>query len=428
MKEKSVQRLLVFLPPHRSFSGKQGLAASTVVSYVALGGGQARDSAGETPIALLPKATQADLVFDTGDVFVAALDAPKLSEAKLRLALPNLLEDRLLADPADCHFAFDMPRSGGSTTISSAPKLPVAVIDRGLLTRALDVLAEAGYKARAAYSEIYTVPAPAAGVLSVRADRGRGIARSARHDGFAFDLGEAAGSGSDIEVPAALLLAVRQLGIKRISAYGRDAERIFKLAGPLGVTVDLAQREVDVTATEGAVNLLQASFAQRGAFTTFAVARLRTGSLKPFAIWGAVAAATFIAGMNLYWLKLESEARALRAGMETAFRSAFPEATAVVDPVLQTKRQLGSLRSRAGIPSADDFTVLNIQAAQLMSMAPVGSVAGVEYRDGSLKVKFKPGNALDPGLQNSLRAQAVQLGLNLRFESDGSARLSPAGQ
>jgi len=221
---------------------------------------------------------------------------------------------------------------------------------------------------------------------------------------------------------------VRQLGIKRISAYGRDAERVFRLAGPLGVTIDLAQREVDAAATEGAVNLLQNTFAQRGAFTSFALNRLRTGSLKPLAIWAAVAAATYVVGMNLHWLKLDSESRALRTGMENSFRSAFPEATAVVDPLLQTKRQLGTLRSRAGIPSADDFTVLNAQAAQLMSMAPVGSVAGIEYRDGTLRVKFKPGSPLDPALQNSLRAQAIQLGLNLRFDSDGSARLSPAGQ
>lgn len=425
MKEKTVQRLLMFLPPHRSFSGKHGFASSTVVSYVALGADARGDDAGETPVALLPKAAQAELVFDTGDVFVAAIDAPKLSEAKLRQALPNLLEERLLADPADCQFAFELPRGGGSTTIAAAPKLPVSVVDRGLLTHALDVLAQAGYKVRAAYSEIYTVPAPAAGVLSVRADRGRGIARSAKHDGFAFDLGD---PGAAPEPPAALLLAIRQLGIKRIAAYGREAERIFKLAGPLGVTVDLAQRDVDAGAIDGAVNLLQGTFAQRSALSSFALARLRGGSLRPVLIWGAIGIATFIAGMNLYWLKLESETRALRSGMETSFRSAFPEATAVVDPLLQTKRQLGTLRSRAGIPSPEDFTVLNTQAAQLLSMAPVGSVAGVEYRDGGLRVKFKPGNALDAGVQNALRAQAIQQGLNLRFDSDGSARLSPAGQ
>jgi hypothetical protein len=33
----------------------------------------------------------------------------------------------------------------------------------------------------------------------------------------------------------------------------------------------------------------------------------------------------------------------------------------------------------------------------------------------------------DAGLQNQLRAQAVQMGLNLRFEQDGSARIAPVG-
>lgn len=420
MKEASVDRLLVMVPPRRALAGRQGLAASSVVSYVAIGGGKAQQG-DETPIALLPKAAGVDLVFDTSDVFVAAIDAPRLSEARLRQALPNLLEERLLADAADCHFAFDAPRGSGNTTVAGAPKLPVAVIDRGVLTRALDVMAEAGYRVRSAYSEIYTVPAPAAGVLSVRADRGRGIARSSRHDGFAFDL-------VDDDAPPALLLAVRQLGIKRIAAYGREAERVFRLAGPLGVTVDLARREVDLDATEAAVDLLQGPFAQRGRIARFARNRLSLGSLRPLLIWGGVALATFIAGMNVYWLKLESEARALRGGMETSFRSAFPEATAVVDPVLQTRRQLGTLRSRAGIPSADDFSVLATQATQLMSMAPIGSVAGIEYRDGALRVKFKPSAAPEPGLQNALRAQAIQQGLTLRFDSDGSARLSPAGQ
>jgi general secretion pathway protein L len=131
--------------------------------------------------------------------------------------------------------------------------------------------------------------------------------------------------------------------------------------------------------------------------------------------------------MNAYWLKLEAEARAIRSQMETAFRSAFPEATAVVDPVLQTQRQLGALRSRAGIASPDDFSVLNAQVAQLLSLAPIGSVAGIEYREGALRVKFKPGTADNPALQNTLRAQAIQIGLALRFEADGSARLVPSG-
>src|SRR5690606_26003361 len=116
---------------------------------------------------------------------------------------------------------------------------------------------------------------------------------------------------------------------------------------------------------------------------------------------------------------------AIRGQMENAFRSVFPEVRTVANPIEQTRRALGNLRARAGIPSADDFSVLNVQATQLLANAPVGAVAGVEYRDGRLRVKFKPGTANDPGLQNALRAQAVQQGLELRFEQDGSARLAP---
>jgi general secretion pathway protein L len=71
--------------------------------------------------------------------------------------------------------------------------------------------------------------------------------------------------------------------------------------------------------------------------------------------------------------------------------------------------------------------VLNAQAAQLLANAPIGPIAGVEYADGALRVKFKQGAAGDAGLQNALRAQAVQMGLNVRFDADGSARLAPVG-
>lgn len=424
MREKSAQRLLVFLPPRRALPGKAQLASSTVVQYVAFSGGAATSQAGETPIALLPRAGAVDILFDSADVFVTAIEAPKLSDAKLRQALPNLLEDRLLSESSDLHFAFEPPaRASSSTTIAAQPKIAVSVIDRGLLTRALDVFNETGIRVRAAYSEIYSVPAPAAGVLALRVDRGRGIVRSGRHEGFAFDL---EGSGP----PAPVALAVRQLGVKRLWVFGRDAAKLQSLGREAGVQIDVSQRDVDLSALDTGVNLLQGPFAQGGLFGGLSIAgmpKLSLATLKAPLVWATVTLATFIAGINIYFFKLETELRDLRTQMETAFRSAFPEATAVVDPVLQTQRQLSGLRARAGIASADDFSVLNAQLAQLLSTAPLGSVAGLEFREGALKVKFKPGTADNPGLQNALRAQAIQQGLNLRFEADGSARLTPSG-
>lgn len=423
MKERSLPRLLVFVPPRRSLGAKGQLSSGSVVGFVAPGPG---GSSGETPITLLPKAAGVDLVFDPADVFVTAIEPPKLSEGKLRLALPNMLEDRLLADATDCHFAFSVPRGGtGSTTIAAMPKMPVAVIDRGLLTKALDACAEAGFRVRAAYSEIYTVPAPAAGVLSIRVDRGRGVARSATHDGFAFEL-----NGN--EVPAALSLAVRQLGIRRIQAYGREANKVSELGTALNVQVEASTAEADLASTEGAVNLLQGSFAPGGMLGALMPLAGRAGAIKAASLrapllWSAAALAVAIGGMNAYWLKLESEQKALRQQMENAFRANFPESTAIVDPVLQTKRQLNDLRARAGIPSANDFSVLNARTAVLLTGAPIGAVGGIEYRDGALKVRFKGGMADNPAFQNTLRAAAVQQGLSIRFEADGTARVTAAG-
>jgi len=421
MRDRSLQRLLVLLPPRLESGGRGQFASGTVVSYVALSGSES--TRGEAPIALLPKAGAVDLVFDSSDVFITAIESPKLSEGRLRMALPNILEDRLLAEAADCHFAFNVPRGGtGTTTIAALPKMPVAVIDRGILTRALDVLSDAGFKVRAAYSEIYTVPAPAAGVLSVRVDRGRGIARSATHDGFAFDL-------SDNTVPPALALAVRQLGVRRIQVFGRDGARMNEFAKALNVQVEVSPHEADLASTETGVSLLQGAFAKSGMMGNFGGSRLSLSSraVRVPLLWTAAAALVAVLGMNAYNLKLEGEERAIRSQMENNFRSTFPEVATVADTTVQTKQKLGELRARAGIPSANDFSVLNARTALLLSAAPVGSVAGMEYRDGALKVKFKAGTADDAGLQNTLRSAAVQQGLAIRFETDGSARITPAG-
>ncbi|MGH6623652.1 MAG: hypothetical protein ACREBN_06750, partial [Burkholderiaceae bacterium] len=79
VRERSLARLLVFLPARRTLPGKAQLSTGTVVSYVSLG---ADAASGETPIALLPKAALIDLVFDPSDVFVTAIEPPKLAESK----------------------------------------------------------------------------------------------------------------------------------------------------------------------------------------------------------------------------------------------------------------------------------------------------------------------------------------------------------
>lgn len=415
MSARGTQRLLVFLPPRRALvegSGRGSVSAATVVGYGGIDASLQVSEAGDAPLSLLPKASSVDLLFDVADVFTALLDAPKMPESRLRQALPSLVEERLLSDAADCHLAHSIEGTDASVT-----RVAVAAIEHVCLTRALDAAAEAGLRPRSAYSALYSIPAPSAGTLSVRVDRGRGTARTSEHAGFAFDL--------EGEPPASLPIAIQQLGVTRVHAYGRDSARLLPLASQLGVEVIDLKRDFDPASTSGAVNLLQGRFAPSGRLGLPSIVSFaRSRHLKPALGWVAVWLAIFLVGLNAYRWKLESEARALRASMQTAFRSAFP-AESFIEPLAQTRRHLRELRARVGQSSPDDFSVLNAQAAQLLSNAPVGALAGLEYRDAALTLKFKPGAAASAGFQNTLRAQALQQGLDLHFDPDGSAHVVP---
>jgi len=409
---KNSERLLVFVPPRSgaAAAGRPALGAQTPLRFVAAGPGRREDGAAPAP--LLPKAQRVELYFDAADVLLTTLDAPKLAEGKLRLALPNLLEERLLGAVADAHFAYMRTDDG---------RLAVAVIDRALLARTLQVLDDAQLRPRLAASALYLLPAPPPGQLNVRVDEGRGLARWGAHDGVAFDFDGGA-------VPVSLQLALRQSGARQVQVGGAQAAPLAAALGALGVdarTVALADAPA---AMDEAINLLQGAFAPGGRLAGWASGR---GAVSGKAVlgWSAAAAAAFLLGLNVHWLQLESEARALREQALAAFRGAFPGYTAPPDDVAQLARlagrELDTLRARAGLTAPGDFSVLGNQAAQLLAAAPVGAVAALEFRDGVLRVKFKPGQQPDAALQDRLRSLAVQLALDLRWEADGSLRLAP---
>jgi general secretion pathway protein L len=408
MSKSPPSRLLVLLPPARH-GGRDTPDSGLRVRTLAIAG--TRVDAGEASLAELPRGVRLELVFDAADVHLATLEAPRLSDARLRLALPSLLEDRLLGDPADSHLAYASEREADG-------RLRVAAVDRGWLTRVLDACAAANLTPRSAWSALHLLPVPADGTLGLRVSAGHGLLRTGTTDGLSFDLaGDAALLG----------LALAQAQARCVRVYG-DPLAAAALPWPEAVQVQDAHADLDLAHGGEPINLLQGGFAGDGWLARASGGRLPRLSLRalraPLA-WAGVAALVAIAGLNLNWLKLGAEAKALRSEQAAAFRSAFPRETTLVDPLAQTRRQLAELRARAGQPSPDDFSVLNARAAQLLLAAPVGSLTGLQYRDGSLKLSFRP-NALDPGLQNTLRANAVQQGLDLRFEPDGSARLRVA--
>lgn len=414
---RAAARLLVFIPPRRLWSGgsRGTLSSASALAYLALDADGAA-TPGEAPLAALPKARALELVLDALDVYSDTIEAPALSEARLRQALPNMLEERLLADPAECHFAAAPPAAAAA---GGTLALPVAAIERATLARVLEACAQAQLTPRAAYSALYTVPAPQEGVYCLRTLGNRGLLRIGRDQGCQIDLDEGGA--------AALALAVRQQHIARLRVYGPPSEAIAALVQAAGVEAAYAADALDTPSLDGAVNLLQGVYAPDSGFGSSGrlLARLaRNGAWRAPALWLGVCAVLAVAGLNAYWWQLEARFADLRATMHQTFRDGFPGES---DTYLleQARRSVAALRARSGRPSGDDFSVLNAQALQLLAAAPPGIVTGIDYADTVYRLHFRGGSADDAALRNALQARAIAQGLALRFDADGSARLGP---
>jgi len=416
---RTAARLLVFIPPRRSWQGggRAVFSTATPVAYLALDA-QGQAAAGQAPIGALPKARSVDLVLDALDVFAATIEAPALGDARLRQALPNLLEEQMLADPAECHFAA-APATGVPAAEAGAVRLSVAAIERAALARVLETCAQAQLPVRAAYSELYTVPAPLDHVFCMRAGAARAMVRTGRDQSFLVELDDSGG--------ATLALAVHQFGMRRLRVFGAPSDAVAAVVQAAGIEAVYAAAAVETGTLDDAVNLLQGRFDPGGnfGFSGHLLSRLlRNGAWRAPAAWLGDCMAIGIGGLNLYWLQQQTRMADLRASMHRSFRDGFPNESDAY-PLEQARRSVAALRARAGRPSADDFSVLNAQALQLLAAAPAGIVAGIDYADNTYRLHFKPGTIDDPALRNTLQSRAIAQNLNLRFDADGSARLAP---
>jgi general secretion pathway protein L len=433
VRQPACQRLLVHVPPRRNWAPgvRGGFGPASRVGYTAIHADGSL-SEGEAPLAELPKARSLELVFDRLDVFSACVDAPRLGEIRLRQALPNLLEERMLGDPADHHFASapsrEAPGPEDRRAEGAAPgqRLSVSAIDRTTLARVLEACQQARLQPRAAYSEIYLLPRPAAGRFALRLERDRALLRAGDDEGCVFDLQDESGA-------ATLSLARAQFGIRELLVYesagaGAGSGHAREALARLGLPVEAAPAPLDLVAAEEAVNLLQGAYAPAGGYGLAGriIGRLaRNGAWKAPLGWAAACLVIAVGGLNAYWFKLNAEFQGVRASMQHAFRDAFPNEPPV-DELAQARRDVAALRARAGHASSDDFTALAAATARWLAAAPVGIVANLEYGGGSLKVGFRPGSVDNPALRNQLQARAQSQGLAVNFGADGSATLTPA--
>jgi general secretion pathway protein L len=134
-------------------------------------------------------------------------------------------------------------------------------------------------------------------------------------------------------------------------------------------------------------------------------------SLRPAAWIAGAALAVHGTALIGDWALLGAEQRALRAQMEARFRSAFPDAVAVTDPMLQMRRQLAAARHRAGLLDGGDFAPMIEKVALGLKALPAGGLRKVSYESGRMVLEL--GAVEEPALRRTA-AQLAQAGLQVR--------------
>ncbi len=327
---------------------------------------------GDAALVDIPHADEVEAILPASRVLFARLALPRVNAATIRALLPYAIEDRLLGDPAHVHAVAGRRDASGETT--------VAVVDRGWLSSVVAALRQAGLKPAHAWDESALI-ASSAGEWNVVWGPRRGILVDDRGVSVAFDR-----AGGDI--PLALRIALDEAAARgdrprRIALHSEAGERLPDLArwnADAGdVFAEGAPWETLRTRDPGAeaIDLLQGEFSPRASAAS--AARIPRAAVF---LATAIALAQIVFVAVDAW-RLERERASLEARREAIFRSAFPEAKAIVDPELQLRRNVAELRRSRGLASGDEFLAQLTRAARAAS-APARSL---EYANGRLQVR-----------------------------------------
>lgn len=415
----------------------------------------------------LPTLRSVTLVFDARDVTLLRVKLPPLSGARLRQALPNVVEDMLLQDAQQCGFALG-PRSGDGERL-------VAAIDRSWLELVIGTFERRGAKVQAAWPAQLAVPPGPSGAALACVNDGLAL-RIGPVDGLGWQAGsetaeraeaiealiaaawpepaadasaaisdELAAPTTASDAPAVRDSTASTSGARRpaspegagapqaiaghgpaqepvaaggprrlpVHVEGADWHEAVKVAtARVGVMAELHALPVPVPAPVDLLAARQGNAARRW------LADIDWREWRVPAALAAGAAVVALLGLNLQWGMLAGERDALRAAIEARYRQAFPEVQVIVDPVLQMERQVADMRARAGQSAPEDFVPLLTRFAQALGSGANDALAGVEYRDGRLRVRFQAGQFEGRALRESLVQACQRLGLQLRFDGD----------
>jgi general secretion pathway protein L len=352
------------------------------------------------------------------DSLLTRVTLPTRSRAKIQQALPFALEDQLIGEPEQLHFAYRKLEDNS---------LAVAATSRERMQAWLSQLTAAGLRPMGFCPAILALPLDA-GSWSIAFRENDIWVRTGMASGFVC--------ATSASVPPAMLeLALREAQEKQNAPVGLTV--IHPPAGfdqgtwttQLKLPLNIQKQDFWAGYHESlpALNLLQGGFAP-----SHQMQEMLPG-LRPAAIMLAIWLVGSL-GFNLWeWWQLKSAHEDLKQEMTKVFRQAFPDAQVVVNPALQMQRLLSDLQGKSGKSGQADALPLLGNLAPVMQAHPQVKLRGIQYDESRLTVDLSlPDFQVMEALKNALIARGMQvevIGANSTAAGiEGRLRLSQSGK
>jgi len=347
------------------------------------------------------------LLLAGADVTLLAVQAPPLTGARLRAALPALVEEHILGDPLDCVLVAGPGLPDG--------RRPVAVVQRAWLEPLVKALLGMGARAVAAMPSQLCLPLQP-GSTSAAIGAGELLLRQGQYEGLGLALDgnpQAALQTARAlagDAPLVLYVPHEQLG---------EYQALLAEAGPGMALEGDAWAHWIAGSKSSTLDLVP------GLGTAGVAQRDWTRWRWPIRL--AVAAIVVnIIGVNIEWLRLKREADSVRQEMNQTFRSAYPNHP-ISDPVAQMRQNIERAKLAGGQVAATEFGwMAGVLGEATRSLARPPGIASMEFSERTLKVRVKP-ETVDPASTGQLRTALVARGLSLEETAPASWAIRSTG-
>ncbi len=369
--------LAVSIPPRprqRAGAVTPPAAGSGELAYALSNDGLSVHREGRAAPALLPKADQVVAVLAAPDISWHRITCPKAQSTRMAAALAGLLEEAVLDDAGQLHFALAPGAKGGESTW-------VAATDRAWLAGEIAALEKAGLRIDRVVPGAWPDEPATGHFAETHDDNGSGVGGLGLSLTWAHIDGVACwplqGGLARALLPQPLPPDARFTATAAVAA---PAERW------LGATVRVQSPGAQaLNAARSLWNLRQFGLAPRHRGLSAlreAWRRFRGSTWRPVRLGLVTLVAVTLIGLNLAAWQQRGTLVAKRSAMTALLQTTHPQVRAIYDAPVQMQRETDVLRAGAGRPGEADFeSALQAAASAWPAQQPVQTLG---YENGRL--------------------------------------------